>query len=192
MNRIIILITFLLLSLSSIAQEDSLIQNIPNPTSIPPNYIEIASTTEITEKQDQSYKHSLRILRAFQTNDETLLNPFIPTLEDAITFMTVSYWSNEQARKSIMKDLEGWQLDLVNRISDSFTNIRNEANQKGFDWKTSEIINIDNALKKNSQFPGGEVKIFLKDAKGIKFMVRIGSLFEIEGKWMLVNQFLTQ
>ncbi len=195
MKKFFLLLVFILgLPLLINAQDslavDSLIF-ISGPLEQPPNFLEIASEGEVTTKQTESYNYSLQIFEALKDDDKESLANLVPDLDDAISLMTLAYWTNRHARKQIMNDLEGWQIDLQNRIQDSFDNVRKEAEDADFDWSSAEIIQVDNSFKPSSQFAGGEVNIYVKDEEGNKYRIRVGSLFEVEGEWRMWNQFLT-
>lgn len=158
----------------------------------PPNYIETASSTEVDEKIQISYNHAINIFEAIRSNSNEGISDLLPTPEDAHTFITVAHWKDRRMKNQLLKDSEGWQIDLLNRLNDSFENVRNEASKQGFDWNSAEIVEIDNPFKRNSQFAGGSVKIYTKDAQNNKYTIRVSSLFEIEGKWLMLNHLLSK
>jgi len=158
-----------------------------NPDTKPANFLDRAGDAELTQKMNESADKATFIFESLKNGNVEDFQSLIPNLEQFKAFMEASYFTNSSVRKKMVKNMDAWYADMVNRITESFQKVRAEGAAKGFSWSTVKLVEVVNNFKQDSQYAGGKVILKLEDANGEQHEVVVGSLFETQGEWLMWN-----
>lgn len=166
---------------------EQLVDYRKNPDTKPANFLDTAGDAEVTQKMNESADKAMFIFESLKSGNVESFQTLIPSFEQFKAFMEASYFTNASVRKKMVKNIDAWYADMVQRITDSYQKVRAEGAAQGFSWSTVRLVEVINNFKQDSQYAGGKVILKVVDEKGQQHEIVLGSLFETQGEWLMWN-----